>query len=124
MAREARALSLLVDAIAVYRLTRLVTADVILDGPRNAIVRGAYVAAGRAEAVTNRPDEFDWAEHAEDDRDAPKLATLVVCRWCVGMWIAFGVVMLRRLVPSAWRPVAEALSFSAAAALLAGLEDD
>lgn len=118
-----RELDLLVDAVAVYRLTRLATADTILDGPRDAIVEAAYVAAGRAEAVRNEAEHFGWSDYAETDSDAPKMATLVVCRWCAGMWIAFGVVVLRRFVPRAWRPLAHALVFSAVAALLARLED-
>lgn len=116
---------LLLDALSAYRLTRLITADNLLDGPRDAVVAWAY--------RRYRPDVpalvcFDdhpgeWAAKAESDPAAPKPAVLVTCRWCAGMWVSLGVVATRRLFPRAWHPLAEALAFSAGAALLAGLED-
>lgn len=119
------------DALAAYRLTRLVTADTILAEPRNAIARWAYHRAAMAKpaeplpelAYTELAGPQPWADLAMDDPDAPKLATLVTCRWCAGVWVAFGVVAARRLFPRAWQPVARALALSAGAALLARLED-
>jgi hypothetical protein len=65
----------------------------------------------------------DWAEMAmADEADAPKLATLVTCRWCAGVWIAAGVVLARRVAPRQWAPVAEVLAVAAAGTLVAGLE--
>lgn len=55
---------LLISALAVYRLTRLVTEDTILDRPRG-------WAIGRAE----------W------------LGTLVTCPWCAGFWIALATTI-------------------------------
>jgi hypothetical protein len=120
---------LLLDALAAFRLTRLVTADTILDQPRARIVRRAYERqdwpspAAWSEHQQNVAAAGGWSDYAQDDLVAPKLATLVTCRWCAGVWVSFGVVAARRLVPRAWQPVAEALAFSAGAALLAGLED-
>lgn len=108
------------DALATYRLTRLATADVILAAPRNAVCRWAY--RNRLTAVAGEGPQ-PWADLAMDDESAPKLATLVTCRWCAGMWVAFGVVAARRLFPRAWQPVARALALSAGAALVARLED-
>lgn len=119
----------LYDALATYRLTRLVTADVVLDGPRDQLVRWAYRRAGRANEVWEAEAELgpvtpgQWAGLAMADDNPPKLATLVTCRWCAGMWIALGVVAARRLCPRAWAPLARALTYSAGAALLARLED-
>lgn len=116
---------LLLDALAAYRLTRLITADTILDGPRDALVKWGYARRPNKPA----PDLFDsrlpgeWSAAAQDDPHAPKLATLVTCRWCSSVWIGFAVVVARRLAPRAWPPIAEALALSAGAALLAGLED-
>lgn len=124
------ALALLLDALATYRLARLVTADGIADGPRDAVVRAAYEIAGRAEeARQTEPDvaageRAAWSNYAMDDDDPPKLAELITCRWCAGMWLAAAVVAMRRMAPRAWSPVAAVLAFSAAAALLARLEDD
>lgn len=112
-----------VDAVAAYRLTRLVTSDVITAPPRDRFIEGVYVAAGRAEQARDEVGRVGWTEYALHDDEAPKLATLVVCRWCASVWVGFGIVAARRLVPRAWRPVATALAFSAASALLARLED-
>lgn len=113
--------ALLVDAVAAYRLTRLVTADDITAPIRDGIVEWSY---GRLPDVeVDKPAIDTWTDVAISDPDAPKLATLVTCRWCAGMWISFGVVAARRLAPRAWSPVADALVCSAAAALLAGFEE-
>lgn len=117
-------IALVLDALAAYRLTRLATTDTILDGPRDALVRGAYARAGRADDGPSMPDvPGAWSGWAMDDDRAPKLATLVTCRWCAGAWIGLAVVAARRLFPRAWPPLAKALAFSAGAALLASLED-
>ncbi len=119
-----QALTLAVDVVATYRLTRLATADTITDGPRDAIVRWAYRRAGREAIEQPCPDlPGAWSEVAMADDDPPKLATLVTCRWCAGMWIAAGVVLAREVAPELWRPLARTLLFSTAAALLANLED-
>lgn len=55
--------------------------------------------------------------------DAPKLARLITCRWCAGMWIAGGVVAARRIAPTRCDPAAKALALSATAVLISGLED-
>lgn len=111
---------LLVDALAGYRLTKLVTSDVITADLRDRFIARAYARSGRPEP----PVEGEtWTDQAMDDDVAPKPATLFTCRWCAGMWIGFGVVAARRLVPRVWDPVSEALAVSAAAALLARLED-
>lgn len=115
----------LLDFLAAYRLTRLITADTVLDGPRDAVVKWSYARRPNKPA----PDLFDsrlpgeWSAAAIEDPDAPKLATLITCRWCSGVWISFAVVAARRLFPRAWPPIAEALALSVGAALLAGLED-
>lgn len=113
-------LTLAIDALATYRLTRLATADVISEPLRRSVVDRALGPEGRAAA-----GDGDTAVEVVDDLDdPPKLARLVTCRWCAGVWIAAGVVAARRLAPRAWEPVAEGLALSAAAVLLAGAEDD
>lgn len=118
---------LLLDALAVFRLTKLVVDDVLLVDQRDAIVEAAYVSAGRREAMLEefglesdqrRPD-FWAAVVVPNDADPPKLATLVTCPWCAGMWVALGAVAARHLAPRAWRPLARALAFSAAAGIIA-----
>lgn len=117
-----RPTDLVLDAVAVYRLTRLVTTDTLLHDVRERIVEAAYTSEGRAEAERHRAAATSWSEVAHDDEpDAPKLATLITCRWCAGMYVAFGVVAARRC--RWWRPVRDALVMGSAAALLAGLEE-
>jgi hypothetical protein len=88
---------LLVDALAVYRATRLVTRDSL---PLFAVPR---------DAVARR-----W--------DGRALAYFVECPWCVGQWVAFIAVAGRVLVPLWWTPLALALAYSAVTGWLAERE--
>jgi hypothetical protein len=110
-------LPLALDLLATYRLTRLATADVISEPARMAVLRrvGAEPPPGA--------DEPTAQVVVESLEDPPRLATLVTCRWCAGMWIAAAVMAARRLVPGAWDPAARALALSAGAVLLSRFED-
>ncbi len=117
---------LLLDFLAAYRITRLITADTIMDGPRDALVWKTYLRHPKPKHNPDAPDAWSpkgWAEFAQDDPDAPKLAAGILCRYCVGVWVGFAVVIARRRFPRQWAPIAEALALSAGAALIAGLED-
>ena len=110
-------LTLLVDVLATYRLTRLATADVITEPARRAVVKKVGAEA---------PQELDdpsAQDIVESMKRPPRLATLITCRWCAGIWIAAGVTIARTLAPRAWTPVARGLALSSGAVLLAGLED-
>ena len=96
MASESsRSAELLVDALASYRVTRLLVSDGIFDRQRDVIVDGLRRRGHR------------------------KLVELSECPWCIGFWVACGVVAVRRLVPRAWGPVAETFAFAAVSGLLA-----
>ena len=84
-------LDLATDALATYRITRLVTTDAI--------------TAPARKALNHRGVGGNW------------LADLVSCPWCTGVWVAFGVVAARRVAPRDWVPIAQALALSAAAGL-------
>jgi hypothetical protein len=126
---------LLLDFLAAYRLTRLITADTVLDGPRDALVLRAYQGKAWQKSKGRIPGDLateegidllapgGWSELAQVDPHAPKLATLVTCRWCSGWYCAMLVVVARHRFPRQWAPIAEALALSAGAALIAGLED-
>jgi hypothetical protein len=131
------ALDLAVDAVAAYRLTRLVTADVLTQELRGRVIAHAY-GADRvpmppptrtlieglvADGVDELRGDF-WDVVVAEDTDPPKLATLVTCRWCAGMWVAAGVTVARMVAPRPWRWVARGLTVAAAAALFARAEDD
>jgi hypothetical protein len=84
-----------IDALAAYRTTRLLISDGIFDRPR---------------ATTRRMLER---------RGHEKLLELADCPWCLGMWVAGAVVILRRTAPRAWSPLASTLALSATSGLLA-----
>lgn len=115
----------LVDAIAVYRLTRLAVEDGITQPVRDRIIEAAYVARGDSERrrsawKASNGGEFiegDWQQIAGDDPDPPKLAQLVICPWCASVWIALGLVFVVRRARW-WPSMADALAFSAAAGIV------
>lgn len=108
---------LALDLLATYRLTRLATADVISEPVRMAVLR-------RVGAEPPPGDEDPTAQEVvESLQDPPRLATLVTCRWCAGMWIAAGVTAARVVAPRAWDVAARGLALSAGAVLLARFED-
>lgn len=124
-------LDLVLDALAAYRLTKLVTHDTITATPRAKLIESAYRRQARAENMTlseriGRPRRemrpSDWDDLAIGEAEcAPKVATLITCRWCAGFYVALGVAAARRFVPG-WRHGARALALSACASLVAGLE--
>jgi hypothetical protein len=114
-------LVLLTDVLATYRLTRLATVDVIAEPARRAVLR--RTAALPADATVEE-DPRVAQDVVEDLEEPPRLATLVTCRWCAGVWIAAGVSVARLVAPAVWDPVARGLALSAGAVLLARLEDD
>lgn len=85
---------MVVDWLAVARLSRLVREDTILDRPRYWF-------------VTNT-------------RCAPKAQTFIRCPWCVSMWCAFAVGLLRSFGgrPGVWMSRALAASYVASLAAI------
>jgi len=81
---------LAVDSVAVYRLTRLVTTDRVLEPVRKRIHDSLGMAA------------FDF----------------ITCPWCTSIWIAAIVVVLTYFVPEYWVYVAYLLACSAVAGYL------
>lgn len=118
-----RAIDLAVDALAAYRLTKLATDDAITEDPRRWLVERSYRWSYRVLPVGSEgaPTAVDLVSL---DDDPPKLAILLTCRWCMGVWVAAGVTAARLAAPATWRVAARGLAVSAAAALIAGLEAD
>lgn len=127
-------LDLALDALAVHRLTRLVTADTITRPLRALLIGMAYEATDNFERVadmnlaglsidrtwdTPRSDR-EWEDRALADDDAPRLAELVTCRWCASMWIAGAVYVVRRT--GWWRALRVVLALSSLGTLVAGGE--
>jgi hypothetical protein len=90
-------IELAIDALAVYRLTRLATID-------------TFPAARSLRDRLSR-----WSTESGH----PAVEELVHCPWCIGFWIASGVVAVRAGTPRAWSPLARALALSAAAGVIA-----
>lgn len=87
---------LIVDALAVARLTRLVTEDTL--PPLEA-------ARERAYAVVEQRHGAAWAEG-------------ITCPWCVSVHLAAAVLVARRVAPRAWSTAARGLALSYAAGWL------
>lgn len=81
---------LVLDALAVFRLTRLVLND--------------SITAPARQSITSRGP--DW------------VLTLLTCPWCMSFWLAILVVVLQTTVPSQWLYASAVLAFSAVAGLL------
>jgi hypothetical protein len=138
----------IVDALAVARLARLVTADTILDGPRDWWLRrhplegqpaldadlpvGSLDSRTRADGhLVDRQGRALWWD-ADDDGalgwryvESDKLGELIVCPWCMGMWLAVGVVALRSSrLARLWDPLARVLAMSEVAGQLRAHEND
>jgi hypothetical protein len=93
---------LTLDALAVYRLAVLVTKDEI---------------TARLRVWLGRP----WAISSDTGKSRVRwwAFSLVICPWCISIWIGGGVVALTYLTPGVWQYPAAALAFSGVAGFLA-----
>lgn len=87
------ALNFAKDALAVYRLTKLVIDDKLTEDVRNKVFE------------TFPPE-------------STKVGYLFTCPWCVSIWVGLGVVAARKVAPRAWDGVATALAASSVTGLL------
>ncbi len=93
-------LTFAIDALATYRLTRLLIEDEILRGPRVAIL-------DRLDPDTDGP---------ERPGDESKLAYFLQCPWCVSPYVAILVMCLNLTGPG--RLINRVLAMSAVAGLI------
>lgn len=98
MVRVPQGLTLAEDGLAVFRLTRLVVDDTLLDAPRDAVLE---VLDGGGPL-------------------ARKVGEGLRCYWCVSVWVGAGAALASLAAPRAWRVVARAAAASAIAGLLDG----
>ena len=85
--------SSVIDALAVYRLTRLITQDELMEPVR----------------------EFIWHNHPPEDT---KIGYFITCPWCTSVWIGGAVVVARAVAPRQWDLVARALALSSVAGMI------
>jgi hypothetical protein len=100
--------TLAVDALAAYRLTRLVVKDSfpLLRRTRDRITKRYQLDTNDLEVDTDGTVHNHW------------VVELLDCPWCAGFWVSLGVLAARRSAPVLWRPVAEALAVSAVVGLI------
>jgi len=85
--------ALLTDALAVYRLTKLVNDDEIFADARDRLLA-----------------RFPPEEH--------KFGYLLTCPWCVSIYMGGAVALARAAAPRKWDVLAQALAFSAVTGLV------
>src|SRR4029077_8759400 len=86
------------DALAVYRLARLVSVDTITSPWRELVRAQAF----RTEGI-QISGAWTW------------VFELVSCAWCMSVWFAAGVVALTKFIPGVWQYIAMGLALSAVA---------
>ena len=91
---QGEVLDVVLDALATYRITRLVVED----------------------EITAQLRDMLWDRYDPSDT---KIGYLVTCPWCVSFWAGLGVVAVRAAAPRQWSAMAQALAFSAAAGIVA-----
>lgn len=99
---------LIVDALAVYRLTHLIVDDSITVRFRDklkvlAIARRPFSPTGQP--ASSGPVWFLWE--------------IAICSWCTSIYVGAAAVALTRFAPGAWQYAALALAFSGVAGFLA-----
>lgn len=112
------AISLVVYALAVARVTRLVNADRITKAPRDAVLRALWLRAYRRLGPAPSEAEVEAVEK-------PLLVYLIECPWCVSIYVGAGAAgLLAAFGPGSsglfWPALA--LALSQATGLLAQLE--
>jgi hypothetical protein len=112
-------LTLLLYALAVARVTYLITDDRILCGPREAVKAWAFRRAAAKMAPGEQMDE------AHEDCDIPYLYYLVTCPWCVSIWMALPAAIIWWNWPTEWWTLGPAilLAFSYVTGKLAQIGD-
>jgi hypothetical protein len=94
---------LLIDALATYRLAVLISKDKITEPARDTLRDRAYLAGVPRKGHALARWTFE----------------LVICPWCIGVWIAAAVTGLTVSAPSVWQYPAFGLALTGAAGFLA-----
>jgi len=96
-----------IDALAIYRLTRLVTRDTITEGLRETIEKEIQTMV--SSGLTTQ-------------KNADKIVYLMGCDWCMSIWVAAFAYTLRKYVPAVWDTLKYVLAASAVTGALASQE--
>ena len=93
------------DALAAFRLTRMVLYDRVPFGALRTRLRV------QALALRDRESQARADEGLMPDTRDPFTVELLECPWCMGVWVALFVLIVRRL--PGWRLLARVLACSA-----------
>ena len=96
------AFDMVVDVLAAYRLTRLATADIISEPARQTAVTQA--PSGVRPCTGNGSCADSRSSSSRPSKTPTKLARLITCRWCAGVWIAGAVIAATPLPPEDGTP--------------------
>lgn len=100
------------DAMACARLIKLIRDDSITDKAREFIIEEVYAYRNDFK----KPETVTWQEYAKLDKHPPAFARLIECWWCLGIWSAGSVLVLRR--NRAGRALRDLLAISWAGSML------
>lgn len=98
---------LVLDALAVYRLSVLVTRDLITDGLRKKLGQPWTIKAHDGSHMTRAGSGARYW-----------LWQMCLCPWCVSVWLAVPVLLLTRYWPEGWQYGALLLALSGIAGFL------
>ncbi len=96
-----------IDALAIYRLTRLVTRDTITGELRETIENEIQTTVS-SKLITQKTGD--------------KLVYLMGCDWCMSIWVATFAYTLKKHVPQVWDTLKYVLAASAVTGALASQE--
>jgi Protein of unknown function (DUF1360) len=106
---------LTVNCLAVFRLTRLISIDTIMERPRKRLLDTATrIAFEDATSNHNRPTPITTNVFG-------KAWEMITCPWCLSVWLAVPVVAFTKLIPGVWLYPALALALTAVTGLLSEL---
>lgn len=112
---------LVVNGLAVYRLSVLFSRDKIAEPVRKWIWRRGWEMVEHAQLPGRR-----YREKRETRLGAAGrfVWELVICPWCLSVWFAGAVVTLTRLTPTTWQYPAILLALSGLTVLATRRRDD
>lgn len=99
----------IVNALAAFRVTRLLVVDGVPPLPR---VRAAILRFALARWRKRHPP-YGVDQVRDVYGDEPPLASLITCAWCVGWWVSAAVAVLATVAAPWWYLLAGALALSA-----------
>lgn len=100
---------LIINALAVYRLSILVSKDKVTKPMRERIWGlGRY----RKKVFATSSEMINYLTEGTRARAARTLYELVICPWCLSVWFGMAVVALTALAPALWQYPAAALAIS------------